>query len=84
VEIHDTIPFLANLFDKDTSIPTWNGELIPADEFDRKMRKGCAWCSHQPETIECKDIHWMNRDDFLCSICASNDETMTYVSYYTK
>lgn len=49
-------------------------------ELEKKLEKGCAWCSVQGEITE--KIDWLNLEDYLCESCVANPEVQEYRPLY--
>ncbi len=49
-------------------------------EFEKKLEKGCAWCSTQSEPTE--KVDWLNLEDYLCESCIPNPEVQEYRGLY--
>jgi hypothetical protein len=66
----------------DTPVETclgFEGEEITEEEFDKRSKKGCSWCSSHVMFPPHEDVTWIAKDDFICQDCAAQPEVKQYL-----
>ncbi len=64
--------------DKDETTYNILGKEFSKEDYQRKLERGCAWCTCQSDTAE--KVFWFASDDYLCEACSSDAEVMQFVN----
>lgn len=57
----------------------FENEVLSEVEFDKRTKKGCAWCSSPVFIRDAEDITWIARDEFICCDCSEQPEVKKYL-----
>lgn len=52
-------------------------KLFSRKEYQRKLEKGCAWCSSQADLAD--KVNWHTYDEYVCADCYADPEVKQYL-----
>ncbi len=66
------------------TVKTLGGVICFMNHQAQKLKKGCAWCGDPVSEVDLcqRKLLWIDKDNFLCSVCVNKDESSPVWEYF--